>query len=521
MYVIYNKMIIIAIGSMRDLIDLLTINLECIMKRLFTLSCSILFVSSALADVEPTLTQLWEFSTAKGNLIEVKDVRNGFSFYDGELYLASRRGADTEVVIYDATTGQPKLVETNVAQLPASSAISMAWAGGDVAIDKSGAIYCVASNTASVVKWDSKTATPTVFATFPASGVWAFDVQIDNEGNGCIIGAVTATSNVYYIPVTNNVPGAVKTFVLSTAPGAVPRVHIVDSKTFWVDGTAIKPTLVKLSADLSSIAQETAIVTTAISVGVNGVAQFDYNGKTYLIVAANNHGEFGSVPKHSALIFELNTETLEVTQVGTYFPSAGLGGTTDGSHFVKPVVDVTADAAIIYLMGGMDGLTAYKLEAPAPIVVADPVFDPIGGVVENPTSVAITTTTAGATIRYTLDGTEPIETSTEYTAPIVLTESATIKAKAWLAGAVASNVVSASYTITPTSLTENGAEATSVYSANGLIVVKSALVGTSIEVYNLQGVKVLAVSASGDDELALDKGIYLVKVGADVFKVVL
>ena len=51
-------------------------------------------------------------------------------------------------------------------------------------------------------------------------------------------------------------------------------------------------------------------------------------------------------------------------------------------------------------------------------VAAAPKFDPAGGAVTNGAPVAISTVTAGATIRYTLDGTDPGENSPIYTGPI-------------------------------------------------------------------------------------------------------
>ncbi len=78
------------------------------------------------------------------------------------------------------------------------------------------------------------------------------------------------------------------------------------------------------------------------------------------------------------------------------------------------------------------------------VVAAQRFLDPgTGGVVhfETPgatfverTSVVLTSPTAGATIRYTLDGSEPTTTSSVYAAPIALRETATVKARAFSEG---------------------------------------------------------------------------------------
>ncbi len=60
---------------------------------------------------------------------------------------------------------------------------------------------------------------------------------------------------------------------------------------------------------------------------------------------------------------------------------------------------------------------------------------------------SITCATDGATIRYTVDGSEPNETSAAYTGPITVSVSTTLKAKAYLAGWTPSQTASAAYTI--------------------------------------------------------------------------
>ncbi|MBE6315744.1 MAG: hypothetical protein E7078_03750 [Bacteroidales bacterium] len=97
-------------------------------------------------------------------------------------------------------------------------------------------------------------------------------------------------------------------------------------------------------------------------------------------------------------------------------------------------------------------------QQPAVLYVEDGV-EPVYPSVENPTfspaernfaasvDVTIECETTGATIYYTLDGTEPSATSTAYTAPIHLTATTTIKAIAVL-GEDASSVVEATYTKT-------------------------------------------------------------------------
>ena len=59
----------------------------------------------------------------------------------------------------------------------------------------------------------------------------------------------------------------------------------------------------------------------------------------------------------------------------------------------------------------------------------------------------LTSATGGANIYYTLDGSNPTQSSTLYTAPIPITEAVTIKAKAYAEGHTASDTLTAAFTI--------------------------------------------------------------------------
>jgi hypothetical protein len=78
---------------------------------------------------------------------------------------------------------------------------------------------------------------------------------------------------------------------------------------------------------------------------------------------------------------------------------------------------------------------------------ATPTFSPPGGSFASAQTVAISTATAGASIRFTVDGTAPTASSTLYTGPFSVASSRTINAIAILAGLANSAVGSASYAI--------------------------------------------------------------------------
>ena len=81
------------------------------------------------------------------------------------------------------------------------------------------------------------------------------------------------------------------------------------------------------------------------------------------------------------------------------------------------------------------------------LTCATPTFAPEGGTYYEAQEVALACNTADATIYYTLDGTDPTENSSVYTAPIAVAESMTIKAIAMKEGYENSTIATAEYTI--------------------------------------------------------------------------
>jgi len=79
-------------------------------------------------------------------------------------------------------------------------------------------------------------------------------------------------------------------------------------------------------------------------------------------------------------------------------------------------------------------------------MVADTKFSVDRGLYDSPQSVAITTSTAGAQIRYTLDGSAPTATTgTAYTGPIPVTTTTTLRAAAYKPGWLATDIDTHTY----------------------------------------------------------------------------
>jgi fibronectin type 3 domain-containing protein len=128
-----------------------------------------------------------------------------------------------------------------------------------------------------------------------------------------------------------------------------------------------------------------------------------------------------------------------------------------------------------------------QVTVPGPAAVANPTFTPNGGNSTNPPSVTLASATSGASIRYTLDGTNPTATvGTLYSAPFsVTTTNTVIKAIAYKAAMTDSAVVtSATYTLTAAAPALS--VATGTYNNAQSVTITSATTGASIR-YTLDG----------------------------------
>ena len=79
--------------------------------------------------------------------------------------------------------------------------------------------------------------------------------------------------------------------------------------------------------------------------------------------------------------------------------------------------------------------------------VATPVIVPAGGTFTNSVTVTLTCVTTGATIRYTMDGTDPTASSPAYSSPFAIMSTGQIKAKAFKTSYAESGIAAANFTI--------------------------------------------------------------------------
>jgi hypothetical protein len=119
--------------------------------------------------------------------------------------------------------------------------------------------------------------------------------------------------------------------------------------------------------------------------------------------------------------------------------------------------------------------------------IAAPSFSPDAGTYTSPQSVSISTTPSDASIRYTLDGSTPTETTgTLYSGAIQVSSTKTIKAIAYKQGWTTSQVSSGTYTITGTVAAPTFSPAAGTYATSQSVSLSCALEGSSIR-YTLDG----------------------------------
>jgi hypothetical protein len=161
-----------------------------------------------------------------------------------------------------------------------------------------------------------------------------------------------------------------------------------------------------------------------------------------------------------------------------------VGGTVDEYNTSQTYVTATLGSAtiatgthsiVLTVTGKNASSSAFLITAdtftftPTQPSVAAPSFSPAAGTYSSAQSVSITSSTSGASIRYTTDGSTPSETAgTIYSGPVSISSTKTLKAIAYASGSTDSSVTSGVYTITVTPPPTLNFEAESLtYTPNG------------------------------------------------------
>ena len=155
-----------------------------------------------------------------------------------------------------------------------------------------------------------------------------------------------------------------------------------------------------------------------------------YNGAVYLKVPASN--AWGNGTSSDCSVLTANSEGI----------LSGNDGTND-----RILVKNTSNAYLRWYKSGQTKAYLYKIEASSSTACATPTFSPEAGSYEGTQNVTITST-EGATIYYTTDGSTPTTSSSVYSSAIPVAADMTIKAFAVKSGLDDSDVATAAYEIT-------------------------------------------------------------------------
>jgi alpha-tubulin suppressor-like RCC1 family protein len=284
------------------------------------------------------------------------------------------------------------------------------------------------SSTPMLIVLKAKVATPTFT---PAAGTIAVDTSISVAINCTTSGATiryttdgstpNASSPVYTTPISVGTTTTIKAY--ATAPG------LTDSSvaTGIFTPQAQTPTFTP-GAGTYNVNQNVALASTTTGVTI----RYTTNGTT----------PTGSSPAYTAPISVAQTTTLKAIAFKTGWANSAMA----------------------------TGVFTLQVVAPT--------MSPVAGTYNVTQSVVLSTTTSGATIRYTTDGSTPTAMSTLYSTPISVTQTTTIKAIGLKTGWSNSTVASAVYTlqvVTPTMSPVAG-----TYNANQSVALSTTTSGATI-----------------------------------------
>jgi autotransporter-associated beta strand protein len=182
-----------------------------------------------------------------------------------------------------------------------------------------------------------------------------------------------------------------------------------------------------------------AIVTTPQSVSPTQLGAFtgspvvSANGTSNGIVWVTDPGAYGS--SGAAVLHAYNA-----TNLALELYNSSQNPTRDNPGGAVKMTTLVVAGGKVYV-GAEYALSVF---GPA-IFLAAPVISPAGGAFTNSVTVALSDSTAGVSIYYTLDGTTPGAGSTLYSGPFLLTSNAPVQAIALSPGAVNSAVTGASF----------------------------------------------------------------------------
>ena len=268
------------------------------------------------------------------------------------------------------------------------------------------------------------------------------------------VGALAPGQPVYSDPMSIDIEPASAPTSLSVGPAVIDLSVIGDQVPLEVVGTfsdgstvwMTNSSTIAYSSDTPSVASvDTNGIVTAIA---PGTALVSANGRNVpvtvrppvVIVPSNPVSLF---PSQSRQYFARVRNNSNNTAVTWSIAPSGIGTITPtgpASVVYQAPAIVSSPQTLILTATSVDDPTqtwsaAVFLIPAVSTPVAAPTFGPGGGTYSTAQTVTLSSATAGATIRYTTDGTTPSETAgTVYSGPLTVSATTTVKAVAYASG---------------------------------------------------------------------------------------
>src|SRR2546426_1820876 len=296
------------------------------------------------------------------------------------------------------------------------------------------------------------------------------------------IGAMATASGMTdsaVVSATYAIRVAAPTFSLPSGTYNQPQTVALSTTTsgatihYTTDGTTPTASSPAYTGPIS-VTQTTTIGAMATASGMTDSAVVS---ATYTIRVAAPTFSLPSGTYNQPQTVALSTATSGAT---IHYTTDGTTPTTSSPVYTGPVS--VAQTTTIGAMAEASGMADSGVSSATYTIVlqqvATPTFSPASGTYVGSVTVALSTTTSGATIHYTSDGTTPTTSSPVYTGPVSVTQTTTIRAMAEASGMVDSAVASATYTIRVTAPTFSPASGTYVGSAT--VTLSDATSGATI-----------------------------------------
>jgi len=277
----------------------------------------------------------------------------------------------------------------------------------------------------------------------PVTAAGTYTIKATNSLTGCTLGMTGSPIVTVKQRPTANITGGTSSSVTVALTGATPWNGTLS------DGTTFSTTTSPKTITVSPTGTTTYTVATLTDANSCPIASGDLTGSYTITMKAAS-------PVFTPIAGIYNTpQSVTITSTTS---GAIIRYTTDGSvptesngTVYSGAINVTTSTtlkAIAYKTGWSDSDVSSSTYTIQFLPCADPTFSVLAGTYNIAQTVTISTTTSGANIKFTTDGTDPSDVNgTVYSAPVNISQNTTLKAIAFKQYMLNSNVISGVYTI--------------------------------------------------------------------------